>query len=330
MELDSSQWCPGGLTLERVAQRGCGVSIVGDTQNSAGHGPEQPALPDPALSRWLDQMISRAQRCPTREPTDGDHAPSDRLRWPQPSPASSCAASGRRYPCVVNLKAFFKTSSFPCVNSSVIAELSGNRVRMSNKCHPIWHWQRWMRFTYDLNNISLRKRHFLRVSLKLLSSAVSLGIVWCLLSNEDQKGKENRVEVSKHRYGKRRVGKEEDRGKKKAKNEKHVLLFPHFYPEFLDPCSLAQMPHSCICFPKSGSNSCAPAHISSSKHYPCPSTKNSLSHFGPFARMGLPIRPMHLNAFFPSLPPLAQVSLSAFQRDFKDVSHVSLLQLISH
>lgn len=86
------------------------------------------------------------------------------------------------------------------------------------------------------------------------------------------------------------------------------------------------MPHSCIYFPQTGSNSCAPAHISPSRHYPCPPTNISLSPFGPFVRLGLSIRPTLLNAFFPSLPPLAQVSLSAFQWDFKDISHVSLLQ----
>lgn len=37
----------------------------------------------------------------------------------------------------VNLKAFFKTSSFLLVSSPVIAELPGNRDRRSNKCHPI-------------------------------------------------------------------------------------------------------------------------------------------------------------------------------------------------
>jgi len=39
----------GGQT--EVAQRGCGVSILGDTQNLTGHGPNQPAVGDPALSR---------------------------------------------------------------------------------------------------------------------------------------------------------------------------------------------------------------------------------------------------------------------------------------
>lgn len=46
--------------LEHVAQRGCGASFLGETQNPAGHNPEQPALleldwaapevPSPSLS----------------------------------------------------------------------------------------------------------------------------------------------------------------------------------------------------------------------------------------------------------------------------------------
>lgn len=67
-----------------------------------------------------------------------------------------------------------------------------------------------------------------------------------------------------------------------------IQSFPHFCPKFLDPCSLAQMPHSCICFPNTGSNSCAPAHISPSRHYPCASTNNSLSPFCPFVQPGSP------------------------------------------
>lgn len=40
-----------GQALAQVAQRGCGVSIPGDVQNLPRHGPEQPVLADPALSR---------------------------------------------------------------------------------------------------------------------------------------------------------------------------------------------------------------------------------------------------------------------------------------
>ena len=39
------------VTLEQVAWKGCGVSILGDIQNPAGHG--QPALAKPALSRGV-------------------------------------------------------------------------------------------------------------------------------------------------------------------------------------------------------------------------------------------------------------------------------------
>ncbi|KAK4831197.1 hypothetical protein QYF61_015929 [Mycteria americana] len=52
----------GGQALAQVAQRGCGISILGDIQSPAGHGPEQPAVADPALDRGLDQMTSRVQK----------------------------------------------------------------------------------------------------------------------------------------------------------------------------------------------------------------------------------------------------------------------------
>ena len=47
-------YCDGDQTLEQITQRGCGVFILGDIQNPAGHSPEQPALADPVLSRGLD------------------------------------------------------------------------------------------------------------------------------------------------------------------------------------------------------------------------------------------------------------------------------------
>ena len=50
--------CEGSQTVEQVAQRGCGLSIFGDTQNLTGHGPGQPAVADPALSRGLALTIS--------------------------------------------------------------------------------------------------------------------------------------------------------------------------------------------------------------------------------------------------------------------------------
>jgi len=44
----------GGQTLAQFAQRSCGVSILGDIQNSTGHSPEQPVLADPAWAGGLD------------------------------------------------------------------------------------------------------------------------------------------------------------------------------------------------------------------------------------------------------------------------------------
>jgi len=45
--------CEGSQTLEQVAQKGCEVSILGDTPNSTGHSPQQPALVHPTLSKGL-------------------------------------------------------------------------------------------------------------------------------------------------------------------------------------------------------------------------------------------------------------------------------------
>ncbi|KAK4820496.1 hypothetical protein QYF61_027957 [Mycteria americana] len=55
-EPGSFQWCPGGQALEQVSQRGCEVSILGDTHCLTGHGPGQPAAADAALSRELELM----------------------------------------------------------------------------------------------------------------------------------------------------------------------------------------------------------------------------------------------------------------------------------
>lgn len=47
--------------MGRVAQRGCGVPILGGAQDPTGHDPEQPAIGEPALGRvWM----SRSVRCP--------------------------------------------------------------------------------------------------------------------------------------------------------------------------------------------------------------------------------------------------------------------------
>jgi len=42
--------CEGGQTLEQVAQGGCGISILWDTQNPTGWGPEQLAVLCPLYS----------------------------------------------------------------------------------------------------------------------------------------------------------------------------------------------------------------------------------------------------------------------------------------
>lgn len=52
-------YCAGAQTLEQVAQRHCGVSILGEVQNSTAHGPGQPALGDPALSSRLNCTVLR-------------------------------------------------------------------------------------------------------------------------------------------------------------------------------------------------------------------------------------------------------------------------------
>jgi len=42
-------------------QGGCGVSILGDIQNPAGHSPEQPAIADPTLNQGI--YMDDLQRC---------------------------------------------------------------------------------------------------------------------------------------------------------------------------------------------------------------------------------------------------------------------------
>ena len=46
-------------TLAQVAQRGCGVSILGDIQKSSGHSPRKSSLGGPAGAGGLDQRTSR-------------------------------------------------------------------------------------------------------------------------------------------------------------------------------------------------------------------------------------------------------------------------------
>jgi len=43
----------GSQTLEQVAWRSCKISIFADVQDSPGHGPDQPDLIRPVLSREL-------------------------------------------------------------------------------------------------------------------------------------------------------------------------------------------------------------------------------------------------------------------------------------
>jgi len=52
-------YCEDGRTLEKVARRSGGLSILGDTQNTTGEGPEQPAQVDQALNSRLDWRLSR-------------------------------------------------------------------------------------------------------------------------------------------------------------------------------------------------------------------------------------------------------------------------------
>ena len=44
----------GDRALEQAAQGGCGVSFSGDTEDSPGQGPLQPAVGDPASAGRLD------------------------------------------------------------------------------------------------------------------------------------------------------------------------------------------------------------------------------------------------------------------------------------
>jgi len=52
--------CEGQGALAQVAQGGCGVSVVGDTQKLPRHSPGQLALGLPVCTGGLDQMTSRS------------------------------------------------------------------------------------------------------------------------------------------------------------------------------------------------------------------------------------------------------------------------------
>lgn len=47
-------WGKNFLTVRQAAQRGCGVSFSGDSQNPLGCDPGQLALGEPALAEELD------------------------------------------------------------------------------------------------------------------------------------------------------------------------------------------------------------------------------------------------------------------------------------
>lgn len=51
----------GGETLAQIAWGGYGVSTLGDIQSPTGHGPGQPAVADPALSKGVG--LNDLQRC---------------------------------------------------------------------------------------------------------------------------------------------------------------------------------------------------------------------------------------------------------------------------
>lgn len=50
----------GDWSVAQVAQRGCGISFLEDTQKSSGLGPEQPALGVSGCAGRLDQVTSRS------------------------------------------------------------------------------------------------------------------------------------------------------------------------------------------------------------------------------------------------------------------------------
>ena len=55
-----------GHTPEQAAQRGCGISILGDIQNSAGDSPEQLVTLGHALSEALDNRLPEVLEKSTR------------------------------------------------------------------------------------------------------------------------------------------------------------------------------------------------------------------------------------------------------------------------
>lgn len=51
--------CESGWALAQAAERDCGVSILGNTQNSTGHDPGHLALAELAWERGFDKTVSR-------------------------------------------------------------------------------------------------------------------------------------------------------------------------------------------------------------------------------------------------------------------------------
>lgn len=47
------------LNTDQISQRGCGVSILRDTENTTLHSPDQPALEDPVGAVRMDTLIFR-------------------------------------------------------------------------------------------------------------------------------------------------------------------------------------------------------------------------------------------------------------------------------
>lgn len=48
-------YCEGSQTLQQVAQRACGVSVLGDIENVTGHSPDQTTSVGATVGRELDQ-----------------------------------------------------------------------------------------------------------------------------------------------------------------------------------------------------------------------------------------------------------------------------------
>lgn len=67
----------GWLNIDQIAQRGCGMSILIDTENPSGHSTDQAALEDPVWAVRMDQLIFRGPFQPQQvsEPKFSDTCP---------------------------------------------------------------------------------------------------------------------------------------------------------------------------------------------------------------------------------------------------------------